>query len=282
MNAPAAAAGAQAAQGFAAGVVGASGGRILRYVAPDGNDRIPAAEPGSPVRLRALDARGRVLQEVGVRVSGTSESDAEGGSFIGPVPAGAAAVELVRDGKVVDRLGRSAAPTVRLLSARAGHVRWAASDPDGDALHAGVDYSPDGGRTWRTVSDGPSTGRATLPAGLLAGSDDARLRVTVSDGFSEARAASGRLRVAGTRPIVRIVPVRGAGAGDPIMLTARALDDRQRPLRGRALTWYAGTRRLGHGERLSVRLPAGRTTLRLVAVDARGKRSVARTTVRVR
>jgi hypothetical protein len=277
MKAPAAGA-AQAGQGFAVGVVAASGGRIVRYVAPDGNDRIPAAEPGSPVRLRALDASGRVVQEVGVHVS----SIGEGGSFAGPVPAAAAAVELVRDGAVVDRLTRSAAPTVRLRSARPGGVRWVASDPDGDALHAGVEYSPDGGRTWRTVFDGPSTGRATLPAGLLAGSDDARLRVTVSDGFTEARAESGRLRVAGARPLVRIVAPRTAVATQPVALAARALDDRQRPIRGRALTWYARARRLGTGERLSVRLPAGRTTLRLVAVDARGKRSVARTAVRVR
>ena len=45
-------------------------------------------------------------------------------------------------------------------------------------------------------------------------------------------------------------------------------DDHSRRLRGRALTWFAGSRRLGSGEQLSVRLPAGRVTLRLVARDS--------------
>ena len=66
------------------------------------------------------------------------------------------------------------------------------------------------------------------------------------------------------------------------MLTGAALDDRHRELRGRALSWYAGHKRLGHGRKLTVRLPAGRTALRLVARDRSGRRGVARLRVRVR
>ena len=66
------------------------------------------------------------------------------------------------------------------------------------------------------------------------------------------------------------------------MLTGAALDDRHRELRGRALSWYAGRKRLGHGRKLTVRLPAGRPVLRLVARDPSGRRGVARLRVRVR
>jgi hypothetical protein len=44
-----------------------------------------------------------------------------------------------------------------------------ASDPDGGGLTAAVDYSPDGGRTWRTVLEGRDRGSAKLAGALLAG-----------------------------------------------------------------------------------------------------------------
>jgi hypothetical protein len=163
-------------------------------------------------------------------------------------------------------------------------VRWKASDPDHDALYATVDYSPDGGRTWTSVYQGANPGRVRIPARSLAGSRHARIRVGVNDGFNEPHARSAAFRVDGTRPAPRIVsPQHGEAlrANGRTVLTGAALDDRHRELRGRALSWYAGHRRLGHGRSLAVRLPAGRTVLRLVAVDRAGRRGVARLRVRV-
>ena len=170
---------------------------------------------------------------------------------------------------------------MRVRSARRGAssltLRWAARDPDGDALRATIEYAPDG-RTWRTVQQGPSRGRATVPARLLEAGARARFRVTVDDGFNRARAVSAPVRVAGRPPTPRIV-VPGAGESQQagrVLLIGAARDERGRRLRGHALTWFAGTRRLGTGERLTASLPAGRVTLRLRARDSAGRTAVAR------
>jgi hypothetical protein len=232
---------------------------------------------------------------VGVMIQGPTFAGAPagGGTFVGPVPVNAAAVELVRDGIVLDSKQRSRPPRVRLLAP--DHrtrtrtrgklvVRWSASDPDGNALQSTVDYSPDAGRTWRTVYDGPSVGSAIVPGSFLEGSTRARIRVFVNDGFNEAHSVSQVFRADGTPPIATIIrpvtsePVR---AGERTLLIGGAFDDHHRRLRGRALTWYAGHSRLGTGEQLSAQLPAGRIVLRLLARDQNGRQTQARRTLSV-
>jgi hypothetical protein len=164
-------------------------------------------------------------------------------------------------------------------------VRWTAGDPDAGAeLTADVSYSSDDGRTWRPFRMGPNTGEATIAKARLAGSRRARVRVTVSDGFAEGTVTSAPFAVRGTAPRVTIVaPERRAvvRAGERITLAGNALDDRGSALTGRSLTWFAGTRRLGRGSRLRVRLPRGTRSLRLVARDRNGLASAARVAVRV-
>jgi hypothetical protein len=282
-------------QAFAVGVVGSSGGRIDRIVPPRGPELIPPPVPSSPLRLRAFDAAGHLLQDDGVSIQGQTFAGAPagGGTFVGAVPAGAASVELVRDGVVLDRKLRNRAPQVRLLAPNhrtrtPAHgklvVKWSASDPDNDVLRATVDYSPDAGRTWRTVFDGPSTGQAIVPGSFLEGSTRARIRVFVNDGFNDAGAVSQPFRAAGSPPIATIVrpdtsePVR---AGERTLLIGSAFDDRHRRLRGRALTWYAGRSRLGTGQQLSAKLPSGRIVLQLVARDQSGRQTLTRRTLHV-
>jgi Concanavalin A-like lectin/glucanases superfamily len=288
------AAGAGAA--FAVGVVGPHGGRIERIVPPENGSQAPAPAPSSRVRLRARDATGKLLGEAGVAVPGMSEAPrSSGGSFIGPVPRGAATVELVRDGTLLDSLKRTRLPRVRVRAPLAGQrvhgrrnsalaVRWSASDPDGDALHATVEYSADGGRRWTTMYQGPSEGRLRIPGHSLAGSRRARIRVDVSDGFNETRASSGIFRADGTPPKVRISrPQKGESLATRArtLLIGSALDDRHRELSGRSLSWFAGGHRLGRGKRLAAKLPAGRYSLRLVAHDHGGRAGVARLKVHV-
>ena len=69
--------------------------------------------------------------------------------------------------------------------------------------------------------------------------------------------------------ILRPVGGEAVRAGDRVLLTGAAFDDAHRELGGRALTWYAGRRLLGHGRRLRAALPAGRVVLRLVATAGR-------------
>jgi hypothetical protein len=158
-------------------------------------------------------------------------------------------------------------------------VRWRATGRD---LTATIDFSSGGGK-WQTVYFGPSTGHATLPAGLLQASRKARVRVRVTDGFSAATATSRAFRADGPPPTAEIVrPAAGEqlGAGQRVTLLGHAFDGAGHELKGRALRWFAGRKRLGSGARLTARLPAGKMTLRLVATDARGRRTTAKRTVR--
>lgn len=147
-----------------------------------------------------------------------------------------------------------------------------------------MDYSTDAGRTWRTVVDGPDRGRATVPARALTRARRARVRVSTNDGFDEVAAVSRPFRADGLRPSVRIVRPAGGELvqAGRVTLIGAARDDSGRPLAARALTWFAGRRRLGRGRRLTIRRMApGRATLRLVASDATGRRATARRRIRV-
>ncbi len=275
--------------GFVVGIVEAGQTRITGLEPANRDHLAPAGDPASPVRVRGLDAAGQTLGEVGARVTTDSESGAT--TFIAPVPARSAAVEIVENGTVVDRRARGRAPKVALRSPRAGtrvrrslEVRWRASDADGDRLTATVQFSPDGRRGWRTVFRGASTGRAVVPAQLLRTARAGRVRVRVSDGFDTAEVTSGPIRVDGRPPTATIVrPVGGerSTAAARVVLRGQGVDESGRRLRGRALTWFAGSRRLGTGERLRVRLPAGRVAVRLVVRDASGRQDTASKTVTV-
>jgi YVTN family beta-propeller protein len=291
---------AAAPRAFAWGVVGPNGGRVVRVAARRPGADIPASVPDSPIRLRSLDRAGNVLEDVGVAVDPlTAHVDgAHGGTFVAAASPAARTVELVRGGTVLDRLDRSRPPHVRLLAPRRGArvrthgtlvVRWRTRDPDGDPRHAipveaSVDYSSDAGRTWSSVYQGPDRGRAAIAGSTLQHSRRARVRVTINDGFNETHRRSRAFRADGAAPKVRIiVPVTNGQLrpGARSLLVGSAFDDHSHRLRGRALSWYAGRKRLGTGEKLVVRLPAGRYPLRLRARDRSGRTGTARLRVRV-
>ncbi len=277
---------------FAVGSVGVAGGSLERVVPTDGTDAIPAPVADSPVRLRSLDAGGRVLLDAGVRVQTGSESES-GGTFTGPVATGARRVELARLGVLLDSLSASRAPRVRVTSPRRGQhvrarrtlaVRWRASDPDGGALQATVDATADG-RMWHTIFQGPSRGVARVPGRFLEPGKRSRIRVSVNDSFSQATARSAPFSAEGAAPSVHILRPDGGErlvAGERTELLGAAVDAGGRTLGGRSLTWFAGRRRLGRGGRIVVRhLAPGRVTLRLAARDRTGRTGAASRRVRV-
>jgi hypothetical protein len=279
---------------FAVGAAGTEGGAIAQIVPRDGEDAVPASDPSSPFRLRSLDGAGRVLLDAGVTPrQSTSHDGHTSGPFAGPVANGAQAVELRLGDRLLDRVQRTRPPKVRLISPRRGSrvrgrgkftIRWRASDPDGDPLTATVDFSADGGRHFRTIYEGTSTGRATLSARLLAASRHARVRVRVNDGFNERAATSGPFGAEGVPPQVQILtPLAGdlILAGQRTQLAASAFDDLGRPIPGRQLTWVSGNRRLGRGAQIRVRLPRGARRLTLVARDRTGREGSASVRVRV-
>jgi hypothetical protein len=207
-----------------------------------------------------------------------------------------ASVSILQNGTVaVTRARPRHAPRVRVIAPRAGAlvghgrsviIRYRVRDPGVGGLRAVVAYSSDDGRTFKTLYIGPATGRATLPSALLARSRAARIRVAVSDGFNLAAAFSARFAAAGAPPRVTIVsPKRRTriAADGALELDGTAFDDRGQPVRGAALTWYAGRRRLGRGTRLFVQgLAPGRMRLRLLARGADGQLGSASVVVLVR
>jgi hypothetical protein len=250
---------------------------------------VPAAEPGSSIVARAFDASGKSLGDFGAHIE--LNTNGGGGTFSAPLPEGTARVELILDGRKVDERAEGAVPTVKLTAPRGRvrarknlNVRWNAADPDTSELNAAVEFSADNGKTWRTVTYGVSSGHATVSAKILEASRKARVRVRVSDGFHTAVASSKKIRVDGTRPTAQILrPDAGERiqGGERITLLGQGADDRDLPIKGKRLRWFAGKKRLGRGAKLKVRLPAGKVKLRLVATDRIGRRTVATRKLRV-
>jgi hypothetical protein len=275
-----------------------SNGRASIFDVTPGRRSTHLPTPGSPYRLELRDRSGTVLASA---VPSTTLIHADGerpGVLLSgtlPMAAGAASVAITAGGQELARRMRSSqAPTGRFLSprprsrigrSRTTLVRFSARDADGDRLTSKVYYSPDGGRTWKVVA-GPFTGTvARVPSRLLAGSRDGRLQVRISDGFNLTTVTSGRLRVAGSPPLVQIIgmPARGRVPQTAILpLQGSAFDDAGRPLTGRHLRWYLGKRLIGSGGQVSARgLRPGNNTIRLVATDAHGRRGQATARLRV-
>ena len=264
---------------------------VIRSEAPS------PADPGSETFLVGRASDGAELARVAMSVgTGHIEGGSSFSTLTAAVPAaGITSVEIIRSGAVLaSRTASATAPTVKVTAPKRGArvpgrggvvVRWQASDLDGDALRAAVLYSPDGGRSWRTVTTALSTGRATVPAAYLAGSRRGRVRVVVNDGFHESAATSAPFRAAGHPPTVRIL-APGSGtrvrADTTVSLAGEAIADSLKLLTGSRLRWFDGKRRLGSGERVAVSgLRPGVRRIRLVATDAAGRRAEAVTTLRV-
>lgn len=254
-------------------------------------------DPGSETFLVGRGADGAELARVAMSVgTGHIEGGSSFSTITGAVPAaGVTSVEIIRSGAVLaSRAASATAPAVKVTAPGSGArvpgrgnvvVRWQASDSDGDALQAAVLYSRDDGRSWRTVTTAPSTGRATVPATYFAGSRRGRVRVVVNDGFHETAATSARFRAAGNPPTVRILaPARGTRvrSDTTVALSGEAIADSLKLVTGTRLRWFDGQRRLGTGERIAARgLRPGRRRIRLVATDAAGRSATAVTSLRV-
>ncbi len=266
--------------------------RVGGYLSPDGSVGItsvtPLASGSQPAstslyHLVGTGASGQVLADVPM-VEAAMHVDGEQPPIplVGAIPsAGVVKVAIVRDGVTLASRERSAsAPTVVLKGLPAfrkggATVRWKAADADGDALEAAVDYSANGGRSYRRIFIGPNKGSAAVPARYLSRSPKARVRVTVNDGFQSTTVTSKRFRSPGAPPDVTIVsPARGLREADdaPLVLSGQAFDDSGAMLSGKRLRWVAGKRRLGTGRSVAaLGLTPGRRTISLLARDRFGR-----------
>lgn len=252
----------------------------------------------SAYRLRSIDGSGQVLADVPmagshVHVEGPLSGSDAGDHVAGDVPAtrDVQAVQVLRGDSVIASRARSVnPPRVRILSIRRGGrglvLRWRASDRDGDAIEATVDYSGDDGDHWHGVAAAGNKGAIRLPRALLSRARRARVRLRVSDGFNETAALSPRFREAGHSPQVWIdspSPRSRMPADATLFLAGGAVDDRFKPLGLKRLRWYDGRRLLGRGGQLAITgaLAPGLRNIRLVASDRARRTSASSVLVRV-
>jgi hypothetical protein len=266
-------------------------GRAAGMVVP----RVPLGRQGA-YTLRALDGSGGTVAEhrfdlnpVGVHGPPVTVT---GATF--PNPGRIRALSLESGGAVLARRDASgAAPTVRWTDpakprplGRRGlrRVSWTAGDRDGDNLRYVVQFSRDGGGTWRTLD--PQVPGLSYMVDLegLPSTRNGRFRVTATDGLRSATDTANRsVRVPNHPPNAAITaPVDGAAvtAGAAMPLAGTAADVDAGTVAPARLSWRSSRDGdLGRGRSLTARLSPGRHELVLTATDAQGARDTAKTRV---
>ncbi|MFQ5854546.1 MAG: DNRLRE domain-containing protein [Anaerolineae bacterium] len=178
------------------------------------------------------------------------------------------------------------APQVTLLHPNGGEhwapysdqtITWSASDADGDALHYVLQYSTDNGATWTAIATDLTATSYTLNAGVLAGSDQALVRVIATDGINTGQDdADATFVVEGKPPEVAIVTPRDGAftpVGSPVILEGTATDLEDGPITtDTRFSWHSSRDGdLGSGRQLYIDgLSAGRHTITLQVADSDG------------
>jgi hypothetical protein len=284
--------------------------RVIAYVNSETGTRITSVGPavsgeinhGSidpAYTLSTTSAGGQTLSSVPMYATSGGHIDNAGAitQLTAEIPsANAHAIAIAQSGKTLTSRVRPAhPPIVRVLSpsggARVGGnrpvlVRWSTKDREHVTLRVAIDYSRDGGRSWRTIYAGADNGRASLPSFYLTASHRARLRVRVNDGFNEAIATSRVFTALGAPPKVTILTQfahnASVSADAPLALLGGAVDQLARTLSGRSLHWYDGAISLGYGASIVAGpLPSGVNHIRLVARDSGGRTATASLTLTV-
>jgi hypothetical protein len=184
---------------------------------------------------------------------------------------------------VATRAVSTSPPAIRVVSPNGGEriaatslftMSWTASDPDGDMLSYLVQYSRDGGATWRALDAGVAETEAVLDGALLAGSDRALVRVTASDGVNTSADQSDATFTVERKPPEAVIHTPDGtlvpiGAG--LTLLGAAFDAEDGPLADPGLNWESDRDGpLGAGDELVAALSPGVHTITLRARDADG------------
>jgi hypothetical protein len=284
--------------------------RVIAYANSETGTRITSVGPAvsgetnhgnidPAYMLTTTSAGGKSLDSVPMYATSGGHIDNGGAitQLTAEIPAANAhALAISLGGKVLTHRVRPAhAPIVRVLSptggARIGRghsvlVRWSTKDREHVRLKVAIDYSRDGGHSWRTIYAGADSGHASLPSFYLTASHHARLRVRVNDGFNETIATSRVFTALGAPPKVAILTHfahnASVAADAPVALLGGAVDQLAHTLSGHSLHWYDGTISLGYGPSIETApLPSGVNHIRLVARDSAGRTATASLTLTV-
>jgi hypothetical protein len=255
-------------------------------------------EPGN-YTLTALDGSGNTLDDISfVPGSSISESNPEKVIFSIPVQDTSALdrLEVSYDGEggtgsvkrstqVLGSIQSSQnPPTIAVQHPNGGEnlsgdevtLEWSADDPDGDSLSYTVQYSRNGGVTWKTLATSWQHDSLTAAQSALGATNDGLIRVQASDGFNTAQDPSdGTFSTSNATPRATIFSPSDGTVTDTtafVTLEGSANDTEDGVLTGAALEWQvASGDSLGTGETLEVpasSLPLGTQTIELVATDS--------------
>ena len=252
----------------------------------------------SDYHLQVFDQRGKILSDTLMNVEGGHGFESDVVYFLNaqvqvPVPFDQIQrIAITLRGKTMAHRNRSPhAPEIKNLSVdpdkvvgKVGapestetEIRWTATDADRDPLMAKVDFSPDGGVTWKIVYFGPNQNEVTLPSSVFSLAGSALVRVRINDGFNETSLVSKQFVEQGAPPLARLIdPAEGTSISSAasLYLSGVAQDDTGAALSGNSLVWYSGKTALGTGNSISITgLPVGPATITLTATDSHGRSS---------
>lgn len=264
-------------------------------------DLSDASESGA-FTLRVLDESGSAVEEISFELNVSPEI---GGSnralFKIPVLKSSDINEvqvLSEDGSVLaSKTASPNPPEVTVESPNGGEslsgeqttVEWSASDPDGNDLTFDVQYSRDGGTSWKPLEVNTSKTALEVDLSSLGGTDEGLVRVKASDGFNTAQDESdGTFSVANTGPNGRIFsPSDGAqiDTSATVVLRGDGADLEDGQLSGPDLQWRSSKDGpLGSGRTLNVpasELSVGEHTITLEGTDSEGATDEASVTIEI-
>lgn len=252
-------------------------------------------EPGTgPYRLELLGPAGELLFTRYFE-GGVVEGDTPGASvsFIETMPRPANLTRIVLSDETAqldEQVITANAPTVQLTTALDGllvdeplAVTWTGHDADGDQLRYVVEYSADGGVSWRTVAVNLTTAAYTLDPAPWPGTTQGKLRVRASDGLNTAESVSdGFFSVPAGAPTVEILSPQPGRLANwlHVDLVGRGYDREDGPLPETAFAWWVDGQPAGQGSIVSLfDLAVGDHVITLAATDSSGQTASAEVTI---
>jgi len=157
-------------------------------------------------------------------------------------------------------------------------LAWLGSDVDGDPLTYTVQFSPDGGLSWRSLAANTPAESVEMERTFLTASTDALIRVAVSDGVNTSMTTSDRFTIANNVPLIQITqPATGLSfaTGQVVVFEAFGHDSEDGSIGDASISWDSDADGpLGLGRELMLNtLTTGVHTITSTAIDSVGAMS---------
>ncbi|MBK9757445.1 MAG: hypothetical protein IPO88_28880 [Nannocystis sp.] len=216
-------------------------------------------------------------------------------------PATAKIVLRSKNKPIAERIVSASAPQIdgltfdpKLAASGSAPLTWTAKDSDGDTLVHSIEYSPDGGDSWRPVAVAQSQPKLAVDLRDLPGGDAAVLRVLSSDGVRTTEARTPSFVVARKPPRVNLdapseITAPGAKpialtSASPLVLAGTAYDLEDGPITATSAFRWRSDRdgELGQGPWIVLRkLSPGKHRITLRTIDSHKQSAEAAVTLTV-